>query len=113
MKWVTRERSKDQSDRLSSAHLALHRSAPVFRYVPSSEALHVARDEGATPYDIPGVELSHVGPLCSFDAFLKKYQLDDPALEEEKLPVRSAPTRQRPSPGEVASTLAFLKPTEN
>lgn len=31
-------------------------------------------------HDIPGVEMSHVGELCSFDAFLSKYELTDPAL---------------------------------
>ncbi len=52
----------------------------------------MANDEGATPYDIPGVELSHVGPLCSFDAFLRKYQLDDPALARLAEIVRGADT---------------------
>ena len=36
--------------------------------------------------------LSHEGELCSFDAFLKKYQLDDPALRQMALIVRGADT---------------------
>jgi hypothetical protein len=52
----------------------------------------VARETGAIPYDIPGVELSHVGELCSFDAFLKKYELDTPALQHVALIVRGADT---------------------
>lgn len=28
------------------------------------------------------VELSHVGELCGFDAFLAKYRLDDAALKQ-------------------------------
>lgn len=92
MKWVTRERPK--IDRIACPWLIQRfiDPAPIFRYVPSSEVLHVASDEGATPYDIPGVELSHVGPLCSFDAFLKKYQLDDPALARLAEIVRGADT---------------------
>ena len=40
----------------------------------------MAQETGAIPYDIPGVELTHMGDLCSFDAFLKRYHLVDPAL---------------------------------
>jgi len=47
---------------------------------------------GAIPYDIPGVELTHDGELCSFDAFLKKYGLDDPALQQLAIIVRGADT---------------------
>ena len=49
-------------------------------------------DTGATPYDIPGVEMSHVGELCSFDAFLAKYELDEPALQQLGTIVRGADT---------------------
>ena len=42
--------------------------APDFLYMPAKEVLAVAQKENAIPYDIPGVELSHVGELCSFDA---------------------------------------------
>jgi hypothetical protein len=38
------------------------------------------------------VELSHVGDLCSFDAFLAKYRLDDPALQQLAVIVRGADT---------------------
>lgn len=92
MKWVTRERPK--IDRIACPWLIQRfiDPDPMFLYVPSAEVLRVASDEGATPYDIPGVELSHVGPLCSFDAFLKKYQLDDPALGKLAEIVRGADT---------------------
>ncbi|MBO9550444.1 chromate resistance protein ChrB domain-containing protein [Pseudomonas sp.] len=92
MKWVTRERPK--IDRIACPWLIQRfiDPAPIFLYVPSSEVLRVANDEGATPYDIPGVELSHVGLLCSFDAFLRKYQLDDPALARLAEIVRGADT---------------------
>lgn len=38
------------------------------------------------------MELTHVGELCSFDAFLKKYDLADPALQQLAVIVRSADT---------------------
>lgn len=92
MKWVTRERPK--IDRIACPWLIQRfiDPAPTFLYVHSSKVLLVASEEGATPYDIPGVELSHVGPLCSFDAFLGKYQLDDPALARLAEIVRGADT---------------------
>jgi hypothetical protein len=58
----------------------------------SGDVLRLAQETGAIPYDVPGVELSHVGELCSFDAFLKKYDLDAPALQQLALIVRGADT---------------------
>jgi hypothetical protein len=34
----------------------------------------------ATPFDMRGVELSHHGGECSFEAILRRYELADPAL---------------------------------
>ena len=71
----------------------------------------VAKETGAIPYDIPGVELSHVGELCSFDAFLKKYELDTPALQHVALIVRGADTSRLDltpqSPGLFAISLGL------
>ena len=92
MKWITRERPK--IDRIACPWLILRFIDPgaEFLYVPAGEVLPVAEREGATPYDIPGVELSHVGEACSFDAFLAKYRLDDPALQQLTAIVRGADT---------------------
>ena len=92
MKWVTRERPK--IDRIACPWLVARfiDQEPEFLYVPSSDVLSVADETKAIPYDIPGVELTHEGELCSFDAFLKKYQLDDPALRQLALIVRGADT---------------------
>lgn len=92
MKWITRERPK--IDRIACPWLIARfiDTAPEFLYVPSGDVLRRAREEGATPYDIPGVELTHEGELCSFDAFLKKYQLDKPALQQLAQIVRGADT---------------------
>lgn len=92
MKWVTRERPK--IDRVACPWLIARfiDPEPEFLYVPAAQVLKVAQDTGATPYDIPGVEMSHVGDECSFDAFLGKYHLDDPALRQLALIVRGADT---------------------
>lgn len=92
MKWVTRERPK--IDRIACPWLIARfiDSDPEFLFVPTQDVLSVAKTENAVPYDIPGVEMSHVGEHCSFDAFLKKYQLDDPALQQLAMIVRGADT---------------------
>jgi len=41
---------------------------------------------------VPGVELGHHGPECSFDAIIRKYHLSDPALTQLALIVRGADT---------------------
>jgi len=92
MKWITRERPK--IDRIACPWLVARfiDREPEFLYVPAPDVARVARETGATPYDVPGVELSHVGELCSFDAFLAKYRLEDPALAQLASIVRGADT---------------------
>jgi hypothetical protein len=92
MKWVTRERPK--IDRIACPWLIKRFIEPdaEFLYVPAADVLRVAAEQHATPYDIPGVEMSHVGEHCSFDAFLAKYRLADPALQQLALIVRGADT---------------------
>src|SRR2546430_7777639 len=83
----------------------------TFLFVPSDQVKQVAAREGATPYDIPGVELGHHGERCSFDAFLEKYKLEDPALKTMALIVRGADTDARQltpeSPGLHALATGF------
>ena len=92
MKWITRERPK--IDRIACPWLIKRfiDAEAEFLYVPSADVLRVAAETGATPYDIPGVEMTHVGELCSFDVFIGKYQLDDPALRQLASIVRGADT---------------------
>ncbi|MCI0653853.1 MAG: chromate resistance protein [Methylococcaceae bacterium] len=92
MKWITRERPK--IDRIACPWLIARFIDPraEFLYVPADEVFSIAAQTGATPYDIPGAELSHVGESCSFDAFLQKYNLTDPALQSLALIVRGADT---------------------
>jgi hypothetical protein len=63
-----------------------------FLYVAPEEVMEVAQRAGAIPFDVPDVELGHNGPECSFDALMKKYKLDDPALLRLALIVRGADT---------------------
>lgn len=92
MKWITRERPK--IDRIACPWLIARfiDTEPEFLYVPAGEVVSEAQRAGAVPYDIPGVEFSHVGELCSFDAFLARYGLTDPALQQLAAIVRGADT---------------------
>jgi hypothetical protein len=92
MKWITRERPK--IDRIACPWLVKRFIDPEaeFLYVPAAEVMARAQRDDATPYDIPGVELTHVGEACSFDAFLAKYALADPALHQLAAIVRGADT---------------------
>jgi hypothetical protein len=95
MKWVTRERAR--VDRIACPWLIARfiDKEPTFLFVPAGQVAAVAEQEGAIPYDVPGVRLGHHGDRCSFDAFLDEYKLDDPALEALALIVRGADTDAR------------------
>lgn len=93
-RWVTRERPK--IDRIACPWLIRRFIDPEaeFLYVPTPEVRRVAAERAAVPYDIPDVEFSHEGDLCSFDAFLTAYRLRDPALDELAVIVRGADTNR-------------------
>jgi len=95
MKWVTRERPK--VDRIACPWLIRRFVDPEaeFIYVPAGEVMAVVEQDGAIPFDVPGVELGHHGAECSFDAILKKYGQTDPALARMALIVRGADTEDK------------------
>jgi len=80
MKWVTREKVK--VDRVACPWLIRRFVDPgaEFLFVPPDQVMETAEREGATPYDIPGVELGHHDGRCSFEAIVSKYRVDDPAV---------------------------------
>ncbi|HST89584.1 MAG TPA: chromate resistance protein ChrB domain-containing protein [Ktedonobacterales bacterium] len=81
MKWVTREKVK--VDRVACPWLirTFVDAEAEFLFVPREQVMEVAERAGATPYDVPDVELGHHGKECSFEAIVKKYGLTrDPAL---------------------------------
>ena len=93
MKWVTRARVK--VDRVACPWLIRRFIDPeaTLLFVPADQVGRVAAEEGATPFDAPGVELGHHGDECSFDAFVGRYGLEgDPALQRLRLIVRGADT---------------------
>jgi len=91
-RWVTRERPK--IDRIACPWLVRRfiDASAEFSYVPSAEVRSFAAANGATAYDVPDVTYTHVGPECSFDAFIRIHALDDPALRELAKIVRGADT---------------------
>ena len=64
MKWITRQRPK--IDRVACPWLITRfiDKQPEFLFVPPGQVISQAEATGAIPYDVPGVELTHDGPLC-------------------------------------------------
>jgi hypothetical protein len=91
-KWITRERPK--IDRIACPWLIRRFIDPEaeFIYVPAEQVLAEAKAMGAIPYDIPDVEFTHEGERCSFDTFLRIYDIADPPLQRLALIVRGADT---------------------
>ena len=106
MKWITRERAR--VDRIACPWLITRfvDPKPEFLFVPSSQVREIAAREGAIPYDIPNAELGHHGPQCSFDAFVERYELTDPALAGLARIVRGADTDDRALTPESAGLYA-------
>ena len=81
MKWITRERVK--VDRVACPWLIrkfVDKDAEFF-FVPADTVITEAKRLGASPFDVKGVEPGHHGKECSFEAILRKYNLNgDPAL---------------------------------
>ncbi len=75
MQWVTRERVK--VDRVACPWLIRKFIDPDagFLFVPVEKVAALARETGAIPFDVEGVEFGHHGKECSFDALVKKYEL--------------------------------------
>jgi hypothetical protein len=107
MQWVTRARPK--IDRIACPWLIRRfiDADAEFLFVPPDEVARVARETGAIPFDVEGVELSHDGPKCSFDAFIAKYRLSDPQLEELATIVRGADTERLDLAPQAAGLLAI------
>ncbi|MER8417695.1 chromate resistance protein ChrB domain-containing protein [Mesorhizobium sp. M1329] len=81
---------------------------PEFLFVPPDQVIPVARETGATPYDVPGVEFTHVGDGCSFDTFVSKYGLErDPAIVTIAAIVRGADTDRHDLTPQSAGLLAI------
>ena len=112
-RWVTRERPK--IDRIACPWLVRRFVDPSaeFFYVPNADVRAFARAHDATPYDVPDVDYTHDGPLCSFDAFIRRHALADPALDRLATIVRAADTDTLDlapqAPGLLAASLGLSR----
>jgi hypothetical protein len=107
MRWITRARPK--IDRVACPWLIRRFIDPTadFLFAVPDQVLARAAETGAIPFDIDGVALSHDGPRCSFDAFLRDYHLTDPALAELAVIVRGADTNRLDLAPQCAGLLAI------
>jgi len=78
MRWATR--AGCHVDRAACAWLIRRfvDPEPAFVFVDDPDEV----PEDATPFDMRGAELSHHDGDCSFETFLRRFELDDPALWE-------------------------------
>jgi AraC-like DNA-binding protein len=92
MKWITREHPK--IDRIACPWLIKRFIDPDAQiiYAPYEEVLSKAEALGATPFDLPGVEFTHYADKCTFDYFIDKYKITDPAVHVLAPIVRGADT---------------------
>ena len=92
MKWITREHPK--IDRIACPWLIKRfiDDKAEFMYVPFNEVMEKAKQSDAIPFDVPDVEFTHYNDQCTFDYFVKKYKIKDPAIHTLAIIVRGADT---------------------
>ncbi|HMO62663.1 MAG TPA: chromate resistance protein [Ferruginibacter sp.] len=107
MKWITRERPK--IDRLACPWLIKNfiDAKAEFLFVPAGTVLKKSKVEKAIPFDIPGVEYTHYNEAVTFDYFLKKHNLTEPALHKMATIIRGADTDRHNMAPEVAGLWAI------
>ncbi len=114
MKWITRERPK--IDRIACPWLIkrfIDSDAEII-YVPFDEVLTQAASLNAIPFDLPGIEYSHYNDQCTFDYFLKKYNLKEGALKRMAAIIRGADTdRHDFAPQASGLSAVFLGLSQN
>lgn len=93
MRWVTREFAK--VDRIACPWLIKKFVDPEAEFVFLPAGTDWQAVTGGAVFDVPGCELGHHGAECSFDAIMRKYQLNDPALVELAKIVRAADTADK------------------
>lgn len=105
MKWVTWQNVG--VDRMACAWLIRKQIDPKaeFLFIPADQ---VELPKGATPFDIPGVKLSHHKGHCSFHTLLDEYKLDDPVLRRIARIVDEADTVQEVALEPAAAGLDLL-----
>jgi len=79
MKWITREKVK--VDRVACPWLIQKFIDPEAEFVFLPAGTNWSKVTQGIVYDVPNCELGHHGEDVSFDSILKKYPLDDSALQ--------------------------------
>ena len=105
MKWVTWQQVG--VDRMACAWLIttyLDQEAE-FLFVPAGQK---PLPEGAEPFDIPGVRLSHHRGHCTFYTMLREYDLHDPVLQRIARVVDEGDTVQEASLEPAAAGLELI-----
>ena len=105
MKWVTWQNVG--VDRMACAWLIRKRidAKAEFVFIPADQS---ELPKGSTPFDIPGVKLSHHKGHCSFHTLLYEYKLDDPILRRIARIVDEADTVQEAALEPAAAGLDLL-----
>jgi rhodanese-related sulfurtransferase len=105
-RWITRERPK--IDRIACPWLVRRFIDPLarFDYVPAAQVIAEAAAREAVAYDVPGVQITHRGERCSFDALLEDFALRDAALDRLATIVRGADTGRLDLAPQCAGLLA-------
>jgi hypothetical protein len=105
MKWATWQNVG--VDRMACAWLIRRQIDPKaeFVFIPAGKS---EAPKGTTPFDIPGVKLSHHHGHCSFHTLLDEYRLDDPVLRRIARIVDEADTVQEASLEPAAAGLDLL-----
>lgn len=106
-RWVTRVRPK--IDRIACPWLIRRFIDPFaeFTFVAPEFVNDVATEMAAIPYDIEGVDFTHVGEGCTFDTLIDRFGLDDPALQALAVIVRGADTGRPDLAPEAKGLLAM------
>jgi len=104
---VTRQRPK--IDRVACPWLIRRFIDPGarFLFVAPAEVGAVAKEFGATPFDVEGVPFSHRGDECTFDTMLAVFGLHTQALDRLALVVRGADTNRHDLAAQAAGLLAL------
>ncbi len=105
-RWITRARPK--IDRIACPWLVRRFIDPraSFFYVPAERVLQEAERLLAVAYDLPGAPIGHEGGHCSFDALLRAFGLEEPALLALARIVRGADTDRPDLAPQCAGLLA-------
>ena len=108
-RWITRERPK--IDRIACPWLVRRFIDPAaeFLYVPVPMVFEEAKRMGAVAYDIAGAPITHEGEFCSFDALLRAFELQGPALSALARIVRGADTYRLDLAPQSAGLLAISR----